>query len=179
MGGGGGGTGGSTGAGSGPNTGGLPPMGGETLGFPNWFPFPHQNPWDLLPPGRMQCDFGVCVPIGTGFTATGRPANPALYQSLRTLYAYADIVFGGDLGPPRLRRGAPVSVCGTYSECGRPDLARYCTGAGAGPWARCVRGCLLEQFNCGTGKYDDPLWNKYGPFWHGGCFVGCLPSDPN
>ncbi len=66
SGGGGGGTGASTASVSGPSTGGLPPMGGETLGFPNWFPFPQQNPWDVFLPSGMQCDFGVCVPIGNG-----------------------------------------------------------------------------------------------------------------
>ena len=66
---GGGGTGASTGTGSVPNTGGLPPTGGETLGFPNRFPFPQQNIWDVFLPGGMRCDFGVCVPTGNGFTA--------------------------------------------------------------------------------------------------------------
>ena len=41
-------------------------MGGETLGFPNWFPFPQGNIWSLVLPGGMQCDFGVCVPIING-----------------------------------------------------------------------------------------------------------------
>jgi hypothetical protein len=77
-GGGGGGTGGSTGSGSGPNTGGLPPISGETLGFPNWFPFPQQNIWNVLLPGDVGCEFGPCVPIGMGFdrTAVARVAVP-------------------------------------------------------------------------------------------------------
>jgi RHS repeat-associated protein len=66
---GGGGTGGSTGTGSGPNTGGLPPMGGETLGFPNWFPFPQGNIWDVLLPGDVGCDFGVCGDVMVDFTS--------------------------------------------------------------------------------------------------------------
>ena len=74
SGGGGGGTGGSTGSGSGPNTGGLPPMAGETLGFPNWFPFPQGNIWGTLLPIDPSCEFGPCVPLGSGY-ATGVRGN--------------------------------------------------------------------------------------------------------
>lgn len=45
-------------------------MGGETLGFPNWFPFPQQNIWDVFLPNGVGCDFGACVPnIGFGLQA--------------------------------------------------------------------------------------------------------------
>lgn len=57
---GGGGTGGTTGSGSGPNTGGLPPLSGETLGFPNWFPFPQGNIWNVLLPPGASCEFVPC-----------------------------------------------------------------------------------------------------------------------
>lgn len=47
--------------------------------IPNWFPFPQQNIWDVFLPGGMQCDFGVCVPIGNGVAAVAAPlAVPCL-----------------------------------------------------------------------------------------------------
>lgn len=42
-------------------------MGGETLGFPNWFPFPQGNIWGTLLPIDPSCEFGPCVPIGNDY----------------------------------------------------------------------------------------------------------------
>ena len=44
-------------------------MGGETLGFPNWFPFPQGSIWGALLPIGAGCDFGVCAPIPAGYSA--------------------------------------------------------------------------------------------------------------
>jgi len=41
-------------------------MGGETLGIPNGMRLPKPSLASIILPGDMQCDFGVCVPIGNG-----------------------------------------------------------------------------------------------------------------
>ena len=52
-------------------------MGGETLGFPNWFPFPQQNIWGVLLPGDAGCEFGPCIPGVGGFQAQAIPLGAA------------------------------------------------------------------------------------------------------
>ena len=88
--GGGGGTGGTTGTGSGLNTGGLPLVGGERLGIPNWLPFPQGNIWGALLPVDPSCEFGPCVPIGNrlapAVAAIGACAiNPACRAAVTAL----------------------------------------------------------------------------------------------
>ena len=55
-------------------------MGGETLGFPNWFPFPQGNIWGALLPIDPGCEFGPCVPLpsgyATGISGKGTPESP-------------------------------------------------------------------------------------------------------
>jgi RHS repeat-associated protein len=134
--GGGGGTGGTTGSGSGPNTGGLPPMGGETNGIPNWFPAQPLSMCQLtgLCPISPGCEFGFCVPLGTGFIATGLPARPIPYY-LKLLYLLGDLRYGGDPGPPRLKRAS--------DELNDPCSTTNRALAGGGFFAAC-------QFGLGT-----------------------------
>ncbi len=82
--GGGGGTGGGTPPpSSGSNTGGLPPMGGETLGFPNWFPFPQGSIWRALLPIDPSCEFGPCVSIGNGYAVWVWTGNATWWQRVK------------------------------------------------------------------------------------------------
>ena len=53
--------------------------GGETLGIPNWMPFPTGSLSDFLPEIDQQCDFGPCG--GGGFGFTDGPSSPVLFSS--------------------------------------------------------------------------------------------------
>jgi RHS repeat-associated protein len=81
-GGGGGGAGGGAPPTSPPNTGGQPPLSGETLGIPNWFPLPQYTIWQALGivPTDNWCDFGPCV---FGFQGSGLSATKPWWKRLK------------------------------------------------------------------------------------------------
>ena len=69
-------------------------MGGETLGFPNWFPFPQGSIWGALLPVDPSCEFGPCVPITNDYLAGVRRCglDGAQYTFVVNVFLY----FGGD-----------------------------------------------------------------------------------
>jgi RHS repeat-associated protein len=122
-GGGGGGTGGSTGSGSGPNTGGLPPTGGETLGIPNGFPIGGLSMCQLmgLCPIGPDCEFGACTPIPSGYV-TGVSGNGTSQSPFTiSVFVWASMHICGDficdqhgntvsLAPPNIRGIQPTNI---------------------------------------------------------------------
>ena len=58
----------------------------------------------------------------------------------------------------------PGPPCNAYG--GNSTLKFICNHAGTGCWANCVRGCLLANWNAGTGKYNSGIVQSHASCWH-------------
>jgi RHS repeat-associated protein len=60
----------------------------------------------------------------------------------------------------------PGPACNTYGCATCPPLKFICNNAGAGPWANCVRGCLLANWNPATCSYNTNIAIIHADCWN-------------
>jgi len=88
-----------------------PPLSGETNGIPNGFRIPRQNIWNVLLPGTMQCDFGVCVPIGNGVLGGRINAATSLDPGLLSALSLMSNFFGASGSKPYVQHTVTQGEC--------------------------------------------------------------------
>ncbi|HXZ81738.1 MAG TPA: RHS repeat-associated core domain-containing protein, partial [Terriglobales bacterium] len=126
-----------------------PPLSGETNGIPNGFRIPRQNIWNVLLPGSMQCDFGVCVPIGNGVLggtlSSTFSLDPGFLMSLRLL---SNLI--APFKQVTTQQCSCADMRSSLTHCGYT-----CTCAGGEEWPSAVWDKLFIRIGCG--KWACPI----------------------
>ncbi len=132
-------------------------MGGETLGFPKWMPFPQGNIWGALLPIDPSCEFGPCVPIGNGVApavaAIGACAsNPACVTAVMTLMTATLMYLQHILPLPRA----------THNSTETPHGYEMCRLGGEFEDASVDQKYKLCAYSCESGQSMTIIWPRGG-----------------